>query len=227
MFFVRLLLMSALSATASPSARVEILEPPVRMKANLSTAMTQIHILGECAELHPDLGIEEDFEKRQVTYLSNERNARSIWGNLVQPDYGSSRDRPVSCSKRNVTAALREADRAFATHRELFSKATATMARGAWVGPLKLCQTVVKQATIGSDTMRHQPILEIELDREAWPVLAEITTRAVNGELAVRMNGRIILQPRVHEPLESGRLDITGPDLETLKAVQLELGNAC
>lgn len=219
--------MSALSTTAPTSAHVGFLEPPVGMKANLSLALAQINIVGECAALRPKVGFEEEFEQRQAAYLGAERTARSIWGKVVQPDYGLSNDHPATCSEQSVTTALREADKALAAHRGLFSETTATMSRGIWIGPMRLCQGMVKQATLSSGTIGNQPILEIELDRIAWPALSEITSRAVNGELAVRMNGNVILQPRVHEALESGQLALTGPNLETLKAVQLEISRAC
>jgi preprotein translocase subunit SecD len=222
-----LILLSALSAAGMSSANTKVVDQPSGMVSAFNSAQAQINVVGECADLHPTRGFEEELQKRETAYLNAVREAKGIWGNAVEPDYGVNTTRPANCSKRNVKIALNKTDKALAAQQELFEQAIANMGHGVWVGPLKLCQGVVKRVQFGNSAIGNQPILEIELDRTAWPVLAEITGRTVGSELAVRMNGQIIMRPRVNEPLESGQLAFTGPDLATLRATQHELTKVC
>lgn len=219
------LVLTASAMAATTSVHAEVLEPPAQMKATLSTALTEINFLGQCTSVQTNHKLDDEFEKKDATYFNAEREARNIWGGTVKPDHNSDANRSRACSKHNIAHALHAVERALTSQRSIFNEAIKVMAKGMWVGPMKLCQGNVKRAVLENDQYTNTPTLYIELDPTASATLSEITGRAVNEQLAIRSNGEVILRPTIYEPM--GNLAINGPEYTQLRAMKDELSKVC
>lgn len=219
------LVLTALAMGAMTSVHAEIVEPPVHMKATLNTALTEINFLGQCTSVQTNHKLNDEFEKKHAMYFNAEREARNIWGGTVKPDINSDANRSRACSKHNIAHALQEVERALTSQNRIYNEAIKVMAKGMWVGPMKLCQGNVKSAVLENDTYTNTPTLYIELDPSDSATLMEITGRAVNEQLAIRSNGEVILQPTIYEPMAN--LALNGPEYTQLSALKDELSKVC
>lgn len=226
MGLLRLLILMT-STVGALSDQPEVVLPPPHLDTNLTLALSQISFAGNCTYLHPGLGLGAEFQRREAAYLNAERAIQSIWGITMQPGRPPFTEVRKACSKRNVIAALGDADRAIAAQDQVYDRTTALMAHGVWLGPMRLCGGVVTRAEVGESEMSPQPTLEIQLNDAGAVTLAEFTRRNVGGDLTIRLNGQLFSRPTIHEPLESGGLITTGLDVATLNVIKDELAESC
>jgi preprotein translocase subunit SecD len=82
---------------------------------------------------------------------------------------------------------------------------------GAWLGPIRLCRKTVVVVKKGVDDLFNTPTIFVEMTDDGAAQLAAFTKQAVLDEVAIRVNGVVISTPRVHEPLLSGKFQISAP----------------
>ena len=84
--------------------------------------------------------------------------------------------------------------------------------RGIWIGDLDLCRAGPVKAEAGADPASGLPIVSIKLSEALRDALAKLTRANVGKPLPIRVDGRIVSEPHVHEPLLNGDLQISGID---------------
>jgi hypothetical protein len=224
--------LSAALALVGAGSGITDRRPPVDAPPPITASLIAIErplgFAGECIELHPRLKLQARYDAIEDKYVSAVNQAIGLWGPAVQPPPEALRERPwSSCKHTYVITALRRAERALAIHATLFREATATMNNGGiWFGPLKLCRAVVADAKLTREPSDYLALV-IKLTGDTAPTLAMLTERSIGHPLAVRLNGKVIAQPIVDEPLERGELQLSGPDRQTLEQIQTALAASC
>lgn len=83
--------------------------------------------------------------------------------------------------------------------------------RGLWLGPLHLCAGTVQAIEEGKDEQQMPRILIRFAPAMAEAVRTE-TTKRVNAQLPILLDGRTLTAPVVREPITGGEISIAGPD---------------
>ncbi len=120
------------------------------------------------------------------------------------------------CGRKNLEDALAVlAKMTTASESDLAAYET-LLSKGAWLGPIKLCHKTVAAVVAGIDTFRDTPTVLVEMTGKGAERLAEFTERAVLDEVAIRVDGVVVSTPRVHEPMLSGKFQISAPEDQAL-----------
>jgi len=75
---------------------------------------------------------------------------------------------------------------------------------------MELCHGTVANATIDFSGFRGEPVVNIALNEAMTQRFAEITTRYTGYTAELTLAGRVLVTPRVMEPLSSGSFQISG-----------------
>ena len=81
---------------------------------------------------------------------------------------------------------------------------------GLWIGPVRLCRDTVETASPAFDVAGSRALL-VRLRPEAARQFARWTAGHVGEKLAIRLDGRILSEPVVNEPILGGTAQISGP----------------
>ena len=187
---------------------------------------------GECAELHPELGLDAEFRKLDKKYLDATADAEGVWADIDATDVEMAATEAgppwPSCRRDNVRTALKQADEALNAHSRLFRQLTAAMdLRGAWAGPLHLCRDNVEGAELKSDALTGQPALLIKLAPPLKASLSKITEKSVGRPLPIRLDGAVIAKPIVNERIDMGEFQLAGPERDALTRLAERTGESC
>ncbi len=79
------------------------------------------------------------------------------------------------------------------------------MERGLWIGPIPVCRDTVERAEIGTDAFGTSG-LTLTFAPHVKPLLLRETTVRAGESVPVRLNGRVIMEPHVPEPIEGRQL---------------------
>lgn len=213
----------ALSSNAPQALSIEI---PAMVKKSLIDADNQLTFAGSCAELHPQLGLDAEFETRQDRFLKASRETTGIWGrewDFYRQDDGS---RPA-CKKQHVLTALAAVDAALDKHAEAFGSEALGLQHGVWLGALKLCNRTVAKSEVVVEENFDEKALKIILTDEAKAMLAQRTRHSVRYPIAIRLSGLVVLEPLVHEPIESGEVHLSPMDEGEMELAIAEISKAC
>ncbi|MDH7974938.1 hypothetical protein QH494_22340 [Sphingomonas sp. AR_OL41] len=200
--------------------------PPPIVDA-LRAAAEQIHFAGQCVELHPQMDPDGGYRPREAMFRTAVDDAVGIWGGQVDPDshpVGGSAER---CSKESVAAALTAADSDLQDEVRDFAEVARTMARGVWIGPMKLCGEQVVSATVSFAPRVGAPRLDIALAPAARPVLARLSAETLERHLDVRFNGTVVARPRMNAQLTGGVFYLMGPGKPVLKRLGAAITTPC
>lgn len=84
--------------------------------------------------------------------------------------------------------------------------------KGIWIGNLDLCRSGPVKAIASFDAYGSLPIVSIVLPATLSGALAELTAANIGKPLAIRVDGRVVSEPHVHEAIVGGELQISGID---------------
>jgi len=94
-----------------------------------------------------------------------------------------------------------------------------------WVNT-KLSGAQLKSASVMFDNLTGVPQVNIEFNDEGKKLFADITTRNVGKQVAIFLDGQLISQPVVNEPITEGKAVITGKfTLEEAKQLAMRLNS--
>ena len=79
---------------------------------------------------------------------------------------------------------------------------------GLWIGSLKLCRDNIFSSHFDRDEMAPHYMVSIVLDSKAQAALAAQTENLVGKNLPITLDGVVVMNPVVNEPLRSGTLSI-------------------
>ena len=94
---------------------------------------------------------------------------------------------------------------------------------GVWLGPLAICKTGLVETRLVIDEYSGMPSLIIDLDGELRDDLAKLTAEWVGQQLPLRIDGRALIAPIVHEPITAGSLQVWGSAMAELEGLQTAL----
>jgi preprotein translocase subunit SecD len=99
--------------------------------------------------------------------------------------------------------------------------------RGLWVGSIQICRGTALGAAAGSDDQGGTPSVTITL-RPRWRTrLARATARLVGRSMPVRLDGRLLMEPIVREPITGGVLMLAGQAPGDAEAMRVAAAQAC
>lgn len=81
-------------------------------------------------------------------------------------------------------------------------------------GPMRfeICADRLIGTQIGFDDFERRPTLAMGFDDEAARELAELTTRHIGERVIVTLEGQVVTDPIIQEPITGGSIVITGVD---------------
>src|SRR4051812_36450611 len=113
MSLVSSLLAGVLVVAQTASSQTVASEAPAEVFPALIAVERPLSFAGECTELHPKLGLVDDFQRLQSEYDALSTDAQGIWPSLdlaMVEVAAAQGGRPwTSCNRKNVGAALQQA----------------------------------------------------------------------------------------------------------------------
>ncbi|TMJ16185.1 MAG: hypothetical protein E6G94_04710 [Alphaproteobacteria bacterium] len=98
--------------------------------------------------------------------------------------------------------------------------------RGLWIGPIRLCRDdVLAVRRIADPYLGHALVLSFA--PAIQPQLGQLTSGMVGRPLAVRIDGRVVSEPHVNEPILGTELQISGPTDAETDAIEAAAKAAC
>lgn len=94
---------------------------------------------------------------------------------------------------------------------------------GLWIGPVRLCRDSVESASAVLDADGSRALL-VRLAPEARRRFARWTEAQVGRTMAIRLDGRILSEPRINEPILGGMAQISGVDSDVEAAARAAEG---
>jgi hypothetical protein len=211
------------------------LRAPDQLIETLTTISIEVEFLGNC--LDPGGGDRTDarFTRLDRRYWDTRRKVEAIWGSatdsavisehfLTETFFPEKRRR---CGNAQVQAALDNANAKLTEIEQSLWSAATQQRMGAWVGALRLCRDTVSQAEIGTDGWQDEPVLHVTLTAESRGSFAALTERSVGLKLAVLVDGRVISEPTINEPIRDGRFYLQARDPQTLERAQVLVTGIC
>ncbi|PLK27548.1 hypothetical protein [Novosphingobium sp. TH158] len=215
-------LLLAPSALAKPAAPLPLpglpLEYPADLQARLNDARRYAGFLDNCALHKVPLAT-----RRRYTDLADRLdNAigrdRGIWGMQVKGHDLDARGVEAfwrdttqkafpTCTVATLNQSATRAVSAIAAYEAASAARTAPMAQGLWIGPVRAC----KAGVVARQSGRAAPgtmALTIAFDPRGAKALRQVSQNSLNLPLDIRLDGRIVMQPILGDPLESGRIQV-------------------
>ena len=82
--------------------------------------------------------------------------------------------------------------------------------RGLWLGGIELCRETVAAAELTPDDIDGSPALALTLRPALRAALVRETSGRVGEVLSIRLDGRILSEPVVREPIAGGAVQLSG-----------------
>lgn len=98
---------------------------------------------------------------------------------------------------------------------------------GLWIGPIRACASTVAEATPGREEYGGFSNLTIRF-REGWAdVLLRVTAARVGEAMAIRLDGRILAEPVVREPIAGGTITMVPVEADEAEAIRAAALGPC
>lgn len=221
-----MLLHTFLLSLLATSTMPDITDVPASVLTPLHEAQTTHERAGMCLESLPRPALEPRYRALGIRMYDAAASARGLWAKQVDRELVDDEPLP-SCSTAAIGQALDRTASALDAFDRAFAATTAPLRSGVWVGMLKVCGARTLSATIDLDSYTKRPALTIKLDAEATTRLAMLTRRATGDPMAVRLDGVVVMQPTVFEPILHGTLQLNGPDADVLERLRRALDRPC
>lgn len=98
---------------------------------------------------------------------------------------------------------------------------------GLWVGPIHLCRDTVSDSAVSDAEEGPLPSLVVTLRPELRAELQRETERRVASTMPIRLDGKLISEPMVHEPITGGVLALSGTSAQETDAIQAAIRGPC
>jgi len=98
---------------------------------------------------------------------------------------------------------------------------------GLWFGPVHLCRDTVAEAVAGIEEYSGQPTLTLILASGLQPRLQRATARKVHRTISIRLDGRVVQEPRVREAITGTSLRLAGFSREETERLRAAALRAC
>lgn len=211
------------------------LRAPHQLIETFTTISIEVEFLGDC--LDPGDGDRTDARFKQLyhRYRDARRKVEAIWGSAIDSAAISEHfftesffpEKRRRCGNAQVRAALDKANAKLTEIEQSLWSAATQQRIGAWIGAFRLCRDSVSEAEIGTDDWQDEPVLHITLTAESRGSFAVLTERAVGLKLTVLVDGRVISEPSINEPIRDGRFYLQARDPQTLERARALVAGTC
>lgn len=99
--------------------------------------------------------------------------------------------------------------------------------QGLWLGDIPLCSDTVTGLSMEPSYVGDGEALNIELTEQAAVRLTQVTTEHTNEQLPLVLNGEILAQPFINEPIFGGRLSLPGLDPAKIAGIRAAVVARC
>ena len=147
------------------------------------------------------------------------RGVEMFWTNAADKAF-------PACTLATLNQSAKQATKAIAAYEAAASAATAPMAQGLWLGPLRVCRSgiIAKQ----SGMMAQSPgVLTIAFDPRGTKSLRQVSVNSLRLPIDVRLDGRIAVQPILGDPIDNGRLVLPMASAAQLSRAAVALTEGC
>lgn len=90
---------------------------------------------------------------------------------------------------------------------------------GLWIGDIALCAETVSDANISIDETIPDTFINLKLTGDAAKRLHELTRHSVGQSISIRLDGDVLSEPNVWEPIPDGEIQITGIEQATMDKI--------
>lgn len=98
---------------------------------------------------------------------------------------------------------------------------------GLWIGPIQACRDTAESAVAGTEEHSALSNLIVTLKPDQRARLQQETERLVGSPMPIRLDGRVISEPLVREPITGGMLALAGLSREDAEAIQAAIHRPC
>ena len=99
--------------------------------------------------------------------------------------------------------------------------------RGLWIGPIHACRDTAESAVADDADHGHFVELIVTLRPSLRAQLQRETERLVGSAMPIRLDGKLISEPIVREPLTGGVLSLAGGSAEEAEAIRAAIARPC
>lgn len=205
--------LALLSAQPATGVNAQI---PAEMASTLADTQQAVEEARFCLADHngPELSQFWPIHERSTELQSM---VRSLWGR--QANIETEVNPGIDCGSipSRLALAKRQLDvltNSFATHSAPFNT-------GVWIGTMPLCSAGSVEARKTIDEYTGENVLQITLNKAETADLAALTTANVGNQLAIRVDGKLVMEPYINEPILGGSIQVMAPrhDLDRLAAL--------
>ena len=90
---------------------------------------------------------------------------------------------------------------------------------GLWIGDIPLCAETVSDAKAAIDETIPDTSLSLKLNDDAAKRLHEMTRGSVGQSISIRLDGEVLSEPNIWEPIPDGEIQITGIEQATMDKI--------
>lgn len=175
-----------------------------------------------CAGLQPRY--EDRYDRAFDAHRAVADQADSLFG--AEPTLEPWETAAEGCGERAFATYEAAARAGLAEARQRLAEVTALMP-GLWVGTLHVCGANLADAKIEPYLEAAMWRLNIQLLPAFRERLLAETERKVGKPMSVHLDGKMVMQPIVYEPLSTGSVALTGPEREVLEQVRAATLRSC
>jgi hypothetical protein len=196
---------------------VQELEMPAGLMPAMTAASRALFDVEHCAGKSPSA--EEEFAQRGGRYFNLGTAVSAIWGRRPEEDVAEATSPRLRCTEKAGATDRGRFDVAIADAEQIFQQAITPMREGVWLGALRLCRGTIVRAEPATNFI-NDPVLRVWLSEDMRARFADLTeaimeTRQGAGQIALRVNGRLVAELGVYERMEGGTVDLPMPSLRS------------
>lgn len=199
---------------ALPGATDATAPIPAEIVSTFTDARRAVDDAGSCLTGAPA----REVDGLNQRFFELQRKVGGLWGRqaVTEPDQGQrARCRRSTTMLEIAQKKLEALDSAFVLHSAPYNS-------GVWVGTMPLCDAGPVETRKAVEEISGEEVLQITLGKAAAANLAALTTANVGHQLAVRVDGEIIMEPNINEPILGGSIQVMGSspaDVDRLSAL--------
>lgn len=227
-------------------AKAAAVEPPVpglpiaypaSLQAPLTDARRYAGFFENCAaRTKAPLALRRQFDQLSDRLGNDIARDRGVWGVQVKGHdlkangvevFWSDQAPPAfaACNAKTLAQSVAKAKDAISAYESAFAAATPGLAKGLWIGPLKACKASVIKSLV--TTSAGMGALSVNFAKPSAKALKTVSINSLRLPLDIRLDGKLIMQPLLGDPLESGGLQITSPDAAMLARAKAAVDGPC
>lgn len=230
-------LLLAKAAAAEPPVPGLPIDYPATLQAPLTDARRFMGFFENCsARSKPPLALRRQFDQLSDRLGNDIARDRGVWGVQVKGHdlkangvevFWSDQSPPAyaACNAKTLAQSIAKAKDAIAAYEAAYTATTSGLAKGLWIGPLKACKASVTKSLI--TTSNGMTALSVNFGKASAKALKAVSTNSLRLPLDIRLDGKLIMQPLLGDPLDSGGLQVTSPDQAMLARAKAAVEGPC